>query len=322
MKKIIAVTAMAAVVAASAMAVEMSAQAKLSGKVLNYDGSQFSMFTMDEQAPIYDGGTGVSFSLNGEKAGGSFRIHGPNYHGANFRLDGIGIWAKPIDMLKIQVGDWGYGVNKEDITWSRINFDWVGGGAFNFQLAPVAGLTLDVGFSSDFIMNGDLNGALTFQVAYGADFGSVKALGKIAKDVYNFAAEYAGNVGPVYLVVNGGVGIASSNVSIVDGSVYAKYAADALAVKGYVYYGNKPSVSDTALANTLKVAAKVEYNLGAVGLFAQVSADDLIEDSFAGVKVNPGVTFAIGESNWKVGAEMKIGSTFSIGVPVEVSISL
>ncbi len=311
---------MAAVVAASAMAVEMSAQAKLSGNVFKFANDKVSLFTMDNpnNVAIYDGGTGINFSVSGEKAGASYRIH------QGGKLDGIGIWAKPVDMLKLQLGDWGYGTNKEDITWSRIgSLDWIGGGLLNVQLAPVAGLTLDVGFAGDYIVDGVVNGALTFQVAYGADFGSVKVLGKIGNDAYNFAAEYAGNIGPLYLVVNGGTKIAGGNVALVDGSVYAKYAADALAVKGYVYFGNNPSVSDASAANTLKVAAKVEYNLGAVGLFAQCSTNDLIADSFTGVNVNPGVTFAIGESNWKVGASMDIGNgSFGIGVPVEVSISL
>ncbi|MCR4735940.1 MAG: hypothetical protein K5829_13150 [Treponema sp.] len=136
-------------------------------------------------------------SVNGEKSGAAFQFW-YNYDGsgsAALNVRSSSIWFKPIDMLKITVGDVSVGTYKESIDWwkapvgnSSSDFDsWGGAGKFSsyatvegaglsIEATPVDGLWLNAG-----IVN-----------ATGENFAKIAFDGK-SEDTYaswGFAAKY------------------------------------------------------------------------------------------------------------------------------------
>ncbi len=158
----------AATMAAFSFGVETSARVKAEGSLLNVTkegkaDAEVTALSMGNPAlGHYDWGqTGFEFNVSGEKAGASIRIHGTGdevYIGHMHDTDWVGgmnglgpvawlkdagVWVKPIDMIKLNLGSVWFALDTEQIDWSQVT-DF-GGTGYGLEITPMSGLTFNVG---------------------------------------------------------------------------------------------------------------------------------------------------------------------------------
>lgn len=181
MKKIIAITAMAAMVAAAAVAAEVSAGIKIDVNAIEYDAGTKEFKALEVNHHNNDWESPISFSVSGEKAGAT--LHLCEGSGTDINSTKWNIWVKPIDMFTINVGHWDTNLNQESISWGGTK-SGIGSQGLTFSLAPTEGFTFDAtfapGYGTPWFSKGDGTDAvikeLGFKVQYSADFGTVNAI--------------------------------------------------------------------------------------------------------------------------------------------------
>ena len=194
MKKIIAIVAMAACAAGIASAVEVKSKVYMAGNLASGDKDGAKILTLNDTDQTDDGA--LVFEISGEKAGAKFAIN-YNYNGSNDKgvvsvdkastvkdvdwegkdvyntsvslksnqiaaFNSVSLWLKPIDMLKISVGNVGiYGYterihwwktpvaesyNNQDDQWYQwSNQTGIEDKGLVLELTPISGLTIDAG---------------------------------------------------------------------------------------------------------------------------------------------------------------------------------
>jgi hypothetical protein len=199
MKKIVGIFAAAAVLATSVFAADVSASTKIGGKLFHYDADKtFGLLTENNDSHDY-ANPNITFSASDEKAGATVKLTTDGGDKA-VKMTTQTIWFKPLDALKLTVGNFDVALNKEQIDWTE-SVTALGGNGF-LATVDVSGFTLDVGFEangSDWMNKKD--GAdpelskFFVKGAYSADFGSIGAYVKIngakAPDFDNEDAEKA-----------------------------------------------------------------------------------------------------------------------------------
>lgn len=172
---------MAAVaMAASIFAVDFSATVKMDTNLFGLDGSK-KVNDWNDGGKVKDSDTAVKFlaldkkdqkdsdalimSVNGDKAGAAFQFW-YNYSGDEndaIKVRNANIWFKPIDQLKITVGNNSYGTYKERMGWWRTatgasytsssywsnrwsSFASVEGSGIAFDITPMDKLSINLGF--------------------------------------------------------------------------------------------------------------------------------------------------------------------------------
>jgi hypothetical protein len=143
MKKIVGIMA-AAAIATSVFAADVSAATKLKGTVLSYDNAEtFSLFSEVNDSHDY-ANPNMTFSVSDDKAGATIKLTTDGDNEAVKQTTQT-IWFKPIDALKITVGNFDVALNKEQIDWTE-SVTGLGGNGFLFSI-NAEGFGLDFGLS-------------------------------------------------------------------------------------------------------------------------------------------------------------------------------
>lgn len=171
----------AAAIATSVFAADVSAATKLKGTVLSYDNAEtFSLFSEVNDSHDY-ANPNITFSVSDDKAGATIKLTTDGSNEAVKQTTQT-IWFKPIDALKITVGNYDVALNKEQIDWTE-SVTGLGGNGFLFSI-NVEGFGLDFGLSAADNANwfskakdaDDPSIAPFFvKAGYSADFGTVSA---------------------------------------------------------------------------------------------------------------------------------------------------
>ena len=273
MKKIVGILAVAAVLATSVFAADVSAKVKLDGKLINYDGTKekdgfsavMSQHNTDESwNPV------INMSVSGDNYGASvgiyvgkwdygkstIKVNGQdievpvNWQGWNHGY-GLGarewnIWFKPIDVLKIQVGRINENVNQESIDYdTRLwNYDDQWGYKLEFNFS---GFELNFGFhqgQGEYWFSQDANGdavikGLSVLAAYNADFGRIAAFADFNNTFLNITAGagYSNTFGDIRIFVDAALlyaGVKNGEGTTGFGADFDfKWAKDAMTFEAY-----------------------------------------------------------------------------------------
>ena len=268
MKKIIAITAMAAAAAVTAVsAVEVNSQLRFNANVLQGgEGKEFGMLKNEE------GSWGLfQLSVEGEKAGAFFNLtsNAEIYNhdrDQGFSFDGFNLWLQPIEQLRFDIGGsyWQNAIPYVMGGFSTISGSGVGGPytvtggwiqprGFTTIIKPIDGLEMRVilnpGYETWYIQGSDDGvtfGDTHFRLTYGGDFGNIgfaveyngraeaKVEGYAAHADDNwiaFAAGFSKNIDPISFSVAASADIVGSYFNHVKGGVDFQYAQDAFAVQ-------------------------------------------------------------------------------------------
>ncbi len=183
MKKIVGILSAAAVLATSVFAADVSAATKISGSLFGYDADK-NVTLLNERDDSHEyAQPNMTFSASDEKAGATIKLTTHNYGGDNrgVLLREQTIWFKPLDALKLTVGNFDVALNKEQIDWTE-SVTGLGGNGF-LATVDVNGITLDAGFEAhegNWLSKKDGEDdpaikAFFLKAGYSADFGSIGA---------------------------------------------------------------------------------------------------------------------------------------------------
>lgn len=355
MKKIITVATMAAMVAGAAFAAEASATVQAKGSLFTIsEGKDPTALSLED---VRGNDTAVEFKVEGEKAGASVKIKNGSADVKTTKVtvssgvqndpateedeskitievptsttvavfDDASIWIKPVDQVKLSLGGIG-GKLAEDVAKLE-------GKGYGLTLS-VDPLTVELGFGAASYgdwFNGNKVGVTTAKVAYKADFGTVTGFfgynGQAAATENNvkFGAQFSGSADAIsYDVAVGGAAnteASSDQFKLVEAAVVVKYAADPLTVTGKVLPKINVGEEDTNKLVDLKLNAKVEYALEDFTGYAEVTADDVLADTFK-LTVNPGVKGKIDSAEWDVGVKFELNPEANVDYKVSVPVSL
>ena len=312
MKKIIAITAMVAAAAGIAFAAEANVTARGSINVLQFestDGAKPKVFTIDNTNNDHyewDQG-GLKFDFSGEKAGGSFVMDG---HDGTY-IESMTVWCKPIEMLKLSVGDQNVATNVETIDWSKLyNVDTKG---FGVTLSPVEGFNFDLIFGKDgygdWLANEELARILA-KASYGADFGTASVVfgykgetitaAKAATDATYGWVDHDDDpsTAPQWLAIAG---------SAATDAVKNK---DSELVFGAGYSGNAGPVSFFAdVAATIKPQADKAFDSVGFDAFATFAQDALTAKAYVKANIKPNED----DSKKKADVAFKLKGEYNLG---------
>jgi hypothetical protein len=186
MKKIVGILA-AAAIATSVFAADVSAAAKIDGTLFSYDNAKtFSLLKQQNGSHVY-AQPNIAFSVSDDRAGAKILITADADGGdkTNVFLGNQTIWFKPVDALKITLGNYDVALNKESIKWTEsVYMAGDGPNRAGYLLSVnVDAFSLDFGLQSfeatwfDKIDGEDdpAIGEFFLKAAYSADFGTIGA---------------------------------------------------------------------------------------------------------------------------------------------------
>ena len=180
MKKIVGIMA-AAAIATSVFAADVSASTKLKGTLFSYDNAKtFSLLSQVNDSHDY-ANPNMTFSVSDDKAGATIKLTTDGKDEAVKQTTQT-IWFKPVDAVKITVGNFDQALNKEQIKWTESAAN-LGGNGFLCSV-NVEGFGLDIGLEK---ADGDPEFWFTkkdgvddpailpffIKASYAADFGSI-----------------------------------------------------------------------------------------------------------------------------------------------------
>ncbi len=248
----------------------------------------FSTSNTNDDRYEWDNG-GFKFDFSGEKAGGSFVVDGWS-HG-NSPIESMTVWCKPIDMLKLSIGDQNVSSNQESIDWSKIYDNSTKG--FGISLYPVDG------FSFDFIVGKDGYGAwlendviskVLAKASYSADFGTAFAFFGFQGETRTLPAGthygYYTEDGDSWKY--GIVNAAGSNVDALGEEYEATKNKDGKVDFGAGFSGSAGPISFFAdVLATIKPQADKAFDNFTFDAFASFSQDALTAKAYVKAAINP-----------------------------------
>jgi hypothetical protein len=178
MKKIVGIVT-AAAIATSVFAADVSAATKLKGTLFSYDNAK-KLDLLSEVNDSHDyANPNITFSISDDKAGATIKL---TTDGATETVAQTTqtIWFKPVDALKITVGNFDQALNKEQIKWTESAAN-LGGNGFLVSV-NVDAFALDFGLEKadnlSWYSKADNADNATIQpffikASYAADFGSI-----------------------------------------------------------------------------------------------------------------------------------------------------
>jgi hypothetical protein len=188
MKKIVGILSAAAVLATSVFAADVSASTKINGKLFAYENEYTKdgklvpqatkIFTENNDSHDY-ANPNMTFSVSDDKAGATVKL---TTDGGNkeVKLTTQTIWFKPVDALKITVGNFDQALNKEQIKWTESAANLGGNGLLLSINAEGFGLDfgLEKANGKDWFTKKDGEDDPTIlpffiKAGYSADFGSI-----------------------------------------------------------------------------------------------------------------------------------------------------
>ena len=166
MKKLVTAACMAVCAASLASAVTVKASTVMEGSVMEQDTDkdhEFHLFHLNDRDQKDE--DSLLFEINGERAGAYFRgfykYTDKGGDGYDFKMRNPRVWFKPIDMLKITVGDVSSQTYVERINWWKTqtgekgimdkcfsSFATLENAGFLLTLTPIDGLEANLGFAT------------------------------------------------------------------------------------------------------------------------------------------------------------------------------
>lgn len=362
----------AAAMAASMFAVDISSTMKMDISAAKKNGDAIDFLTLNE-ANQKDSDA-LIFSANGDKAGASFQLwykydgtNGENtyndvgglygdpnkaaeFHG--LRIRNVSMWFKPVDALKVTVGDTNLDSYKEHIfwwhgvygakpgSWGAFGGEYIAGNGFKAEYTPINGLELTAvalpGVGNAFISTAKGSKVANYGVKAKFNIGTVADLPMTAAALYvdKGSQKYVA-IGADYGNEWGGNFYAFANVSLnlndnglaglaIDNAEY--FVFDALKVQTHL-----PVVlykEGDAMKVGLYATAKATYSLGSCSPYLILSNN---RDGDAGwcfdnfkfaMTVQPGVTFNVGSAAFDASLRLDIADSVNWQVPVAITVGL
>lgn len=354
--------------AASMFAVDISSTVQMEASIINDDANDnIEFFTLKNKNQ--KDADALIFSASTDKAGAQFQLwynydgtNGENdyaddvankkYHG--LRIRGVNLWFKPIDALKVTVGDinldsykeqifWWHGVYGEQPgTWGAFGGEYIAGNGFKLDVTPMDGLDItaaifpgiDTAWVSTAANSGYKGYGLKVKYTYGA--GSVAAVwadkGKSADKIIAIGSDYNADglyfFGNVNFRFNGDFDFQA--VTIDD---FVKYSLDAFTIAAHLPVSIYKAGNDFKVG--LHASVKATYALDAATIYFLASNEP---DGDAGwtfdnfkfkMTFKPGVTFNVGSASFDVAirADVDAGAAASAGkfnwsVPAVIKVGL
>ncbi len=350
MKKIVGILAVAALFATSVFASDISAATKIRGDLFfngestwNDNGVEkvgfkgMRMFSERNDSHDY-ANPNFTMSISDDQAGATVKITTDNYGGGTYSAPKVTtqtIWFKPIDALKITVGDYDIALNKEQIDWTESKTG-LGGKGYLLSVGA-SGLAIDFGIEANeryWISKADgTDAALTpffVKVAYAADFGNIGAFAKFtdftdkAKKDILFGAGYRNNFSGVDAFLNV-VGDMGEKFNWIRPELYAAGSADAFGYALFVaplIYTNSDLNKDAECELTVKLT----YAMDGITPYVYFNDKNLMADKFTAT-VKLGATGSVGAMGWNAWVQIDTAQglakdTTNISIPVEFTIGL
>ena len=356
MKKIVGILAVAALFATSVFASDISAATKIKGTIFSRGADEkVGLFQQNNDSHDY-ANPNLSMSISDDNFGASLKLttDGGNKNVAQTTQT---IWFKPVDALKISVGNYDLALNKEQIDWTE-SVTGLGGNGFVFSI-NAAGVGLDFflneGAGNDSWFSKAKNAddptlkEFGFKFGYSADFGSIGAFVEFNRNRINwtyhdnlfgvpdgtgkyssriddkngaiqnilFGAGYNNTFGGVKTFLNV-AGYMGENFDWIRPELYVSGAADAF---GYSLFA-APVIwtnSDLNKDFEMELVAKVTYALDGFTPYAYFKANNLLADTFAAT-VKLGANGSVGGMGWNTWLQLDVADKTAISVPFELTI--
>ena len=344
MKKIVGILA-AAAVATSVFAADVSAATKIKGTLFSYDAAKtLALFTEVNDSHDY-ANPNITFSISDDKAGATIKLTTDGKDEAVKQTTQT-IWFKPVDALKITVGNYDVALNKEQIDWTESVTD-LGGNGYLLSV-NVEGFGLDFGLSqadgeSAFWLS-KADGAdpkissFFVKAGYSADFGNIGAYVEFNRNAsgrrkYAFHDDLFGT-NPDH----GGTWFATKDGAIKDihfGAGYSNnfnginmfvnvagfmadkfewirpelYAAGSVEDFGYAAFV-APVIftnSDYDIDPACELTVKLTYKIDSITPYVYFNDKDLLADDFVST-IKIGATGSVGAMGYNVWAQIDTGA--------------
>lgn len=317
MKKIITGIAALAMLT-SVFAVDFTAGFQLKGEVLSYDGNSknIDVFKLSHENTKDD--KPFIFSISTDKVGGTLKFYDQssvkfgtwndkNYNNkvdegeVSYNAESVmmanywNIWFKPLDMLKVDLGNHDTKLNCESITcWmGKVlgTSDWGIKATFSFDALSVSAM-LNAGNGAYWASKpnkGDFSlGETALYASYGADFGTISAL-FVAKDTFKdiaIGAGYKNTFGSITMFADAAFNYVDKKAAAyskdskrsnlaVDADV--KYAQDALSAEAYVKWSASDIENIKKDTMDIMLQAKVGYNVSGGTVYVKFVDKDVFD---------------------------------------------
>ena len=332
MKKIITGIAALAMLT-SVFAVDFTAGFQLKGDVLSYDGNSknIDVFKLSHENTKDD--KPFIFSVSSEKAGGTLKFYDDAT--GDIVANYWNIWFKPLDMLKVDLGNHDTKLNCESITWWRgkvlATSDWGIKATFNFDALSISAMlnAANGTYWASKPNGGDLAlGETALYASYGADFGTISAL-FVAKDTFKniaIGAGYKNTFGSITMFADAAFNYVDkkadaykndtrSNLAV-DADV--KYAQDALSAEAYVKWTAADIENIKKDTMTIMAQAKLGYNVAGGQLYVKFVDLDILNFMDGGNlnQLELGFDGNMGTASYEIGAKLEtVNGKIKFSVP-------
>ena len=290
MKKIITGIAALAMLT-SVFAVDFTAGFQLKGEVFSFDGASkdVGVFKLSHENTKDD--KPFIFSVSSEKAGGTLKFYDDAT--GDIVANYWNIWFKPLDMLKIDLGNHDTKLNCESITWwmGKVlgTSDWGIKATFSFDALSISAMlnAANGAYWASKPNKGDFSlGETALYASYGADFGTISAL-FVAKDTFKniaIGAGYKNTFGSITMFADAAFNYVDkkadayknntrSNLAV-DADV--KYAQDALSAEAYVKWTASDIENIKKDTMDIMLQAKVGYNVSGGTVYVKFVDKDVL----------------------------------------------
>ena len=343
MKKIIGIIG-AALLASSIFAVDFSAGVRLQGSLFGYDDAK-AITILEEHMENQFYQKPISFAVSSDTAGGTLKLSSVKGGGDAVTTDAWSIWFKPVDALKITVGQWSTNLNQEHIGWCNTDSGVdtqgyalsLGLDSFSWDLFFEAknGKWMSKADGADAVV-----GELYTKFNFGADFGTVNAFFNAADTfkAFRFGAglNLAGlpvglwfNVIGTYAAedfqrirveadVSGNIDSIGYEVFIAGGYNMGKNTGSAAAFTGVEGWHVGGGVGNESAF--VGLYAKVSFPIGNLGGFVEIKDSDFLADNFS-MQIYPGFTANVGGCEIKTGIDFQAQKDIKVSIPVEFAIN-
>ena len=324
MKKIITGIAALAMLT-SVFAVDFTAGFQLKGEVLSYDGNSknIDVFKLSHDNTKDD--KPFIFSVSSEKAGGTLKFY--DDAAGDIVANYWNIWFKPLDMLKVDLGNHDTKLNCESITWWRgkvlATSDWGIKATFNFDALSISAMlnAANGAYWASKPNGGDLAlGETALYASYSADFGTISAL-FVAKDTFKdiaIGAGYKNTFGSITMFADAAFNYVKDGANTLAVDADVKYAQDALSAEAYVKWSAADIKNIKKDTMAIMAQAKLGYNVAGGQLYVKFVDLDILNFMDGGNlnQLELGFDGNMGTASYEIGAKLEtVNGKIKFSVP-------
>ena len=349
MKKIITGIAALAMLT-SVFAVDFTAGFQLKGEALNYNGDKknINVFKLAHENTKDD--KPFIFSISTDKVGGTLKFYDnssvkfdtwndKNYDGkvdageTSYDAQSVmmanywNIWFKPLDMLKVDLGNHDTKLNCESITYwmGKVlgTSDWGIKATFSFDALSISAM-LNAGNGAYWASKpnkGDFTlGETALYASYGADFGTISAL-FVAKDTFKniaIGAGYKNTFGSITMFADVAFNYVKDGLNTLAVDADVKYAQDALSAEAYVKWDAKNIEDINKDTMAIMAQAKLGYNVAGGQLYVKFVNLDILNFMDGGNlnQLELGFDGNMGTASYEIGAKLEtVNGKIKFSVP-------